>query len=70
LTPTLSAERQAAWQAAAESTLAAHTPPAAAAATLGPAQYLVLIDCRDEKHQVELLTRFQAEGLECRALLS
>jgi hypothetical protein len=35
-----------------------------------PEQYLVLVTCRDEKQQVELLARFQAEGLECRALLS
>jgi hypothetical protein len=37
---------------------------------MGPAQWLGLITCRDEKHRVELLGRFQAEGLECRALLS
>jgi hypothetical protein len=35
-----------------------------------PAQYLVLVTCRDEQQQVELLQRFHAEGLECRALLS
>jgi hypothetical protein len=33
-------------------------------------QFLLLITCRDEAHQVELLRRFQAEGLECKALLS
>jgi hypothetical protein len=32
-------------------------------------QYLVLVDCRDEEQQVELLERFTAEGLRCRALL-
>jgi hypothetical protein len=37
---------------------------------LGPAQWLVLLTCRDEQHQVELLARFQAEGLPCRSLLS
>jgi hypothetical protein len=26
--------------------------------------------CRDERHQVELLTRFQADGLSCKALLA
>jgi hypothetical protein len=41
-----------------------------AAVDPGPDQYLVLVTCRDEKHQVELLTRFQREGLECKALLS
>jgi len=35
-----------------------------------PAQFLVLLTCRDEKHQIELLARFPAEGLECKALLS
>src|SRR2546426_1161729 len=32
-------------------------------------QFMVLIPCRDEKHQVELLERFQREGLECKAVL-
>jgi hypothetical protein len=32
-------------------------------------QFLVLITCRDEKQQVELLDRFHAEGLECKALV-
>jgi hypothetical protein len=32
-------------------------------------QFLVLITCRDEKQQVELLGRFQGEGLECGALV-
>jgi hypothetical protein len=35
-----------------------------------PEQYLVLVTCRDEQQQVELLERFQGEGLECKALLS
>jgi hypothetical protein len=35
-----------------------------------PAQFLVLVTCRDERHQVELLTRFQGEGLHCKALLT
>ena len=35
-----------------------------------PEQYLVLVTCRDEKQQVELLERFGREGLECRALLA
>ena len=35
-----------------------------------PEQYLILITCRDEPHQVELLTRFQTEGIDCKALLS
>jgi hypothetical protein len=35
-----------------------------------PEQYLVLVECRDEQQQVELLERFTAAGLKCRALLS
>ena len=34
------------------------------------AQFLVLITCRDEKHQVELLKRFGKEGLGCKAILA
>ena len=34
------------------------------------AQFAVLIPCRDEAQQVELLARFRREGLECKALLS
>jgi hypothetical protein len=33
-------------------------------------QFLVLIECRDEQQQFELLERFQGEGLPCRALIS
>ena len=35
-----------------------------------PEQYLILLTCRDERHQVELLKRFTAEGLDCRALVA
>jgi hypothetical protein len=28
-----------------------------------PAQHMVLVTCKDEKQQVELLERFQGEGL-------
>ncbi len=35
-----------------------------------PEQWLVLIECDNEANQVEMLQRFQAEGLRCRALLS
>lgn len=33
-------------------------------------RYMVLVMCRDERQQVELLERFQGEGLDCKALLS
>jgi hypothetical protein len=32
-------------------------------------QFMVLIPCRDEKHQMELLERFRREGLACKAIL-
>jgi hypothetical protein len=35
-----------------------------------PDQFLILVDCASEADQVRLLTRFQAEGLRCRALIS
>jgi hypothetical protein len=33
-------------------------------------RFLVLIECADEAQQVELLQRFNAEGLRCRAIVS
>ena len=50
---------------AAELGRAARTPPDGL-----PEQYLIVVECRDEPHQVELLARFQAKGLPRRALLS
>jgi hypothetical protein len=70
LTPAVSPELQAAWQAATEASLGEHSARKRPRAQVIAEQFLVLITCRDEKHQVELLRRFQGEGLECRALLS
>src|SRR5437899_2383401 len=55
ITPTDSEDLVAAWRATAESRLAALSPSPAAAGC--SAQFLILITCRDEKHQVELLNR-------------
>jgi hypothetical protein len=33
-------------------------------------QFLILIECRDEPHQVELLGKLQAQGIPCKALVS
>jgi hypothetical protein len=33
-------------------------------------QFLILVECEDEQAQMELLQRFQDEGLKCKALLS
>jgi hypothetical protein len=35
-----------------------------------PEQFLILVECDGESQQVELLLRFQAEGLKCKPLLS
>jgi hypothetical protein len=35
-----------------------------------PEQYLILVQCRDEPHQAELLAKFDAEGIACKPLMS
>ena len=65
MTTTDSPELEAAWKAAAR----AEVPPAERIETFKE-QFLILVTCRDEKQQVELLGRFTAEGLTCKALLS
>jgi hypothetical protein len=70
LTPPISPDLQAAWEATTNPMLAAltsHPPPDARPI---PEQFLILVTSRDEKHQVELLERFHREGLECKALIS
>ena len=64
----MSPEVEAAWLAAAQAAMAAE--PNSVGPLPGPALFLILVTCRDEKQQVELLTRFGSEGLECKALLS
>jgi hypothetical protein len=71
LAPPVPPELKEAWQAAAQACLA--QPPEPGAGPGGQAlaeQWYVLVTCRDEKHQVELLTRFQDEGLTCKAVLA
>ena len=34
-----------------------------------PEQHLILVECDSEQHQTELLTKFHADGLQCRALI-
>jgi hypothetical protein len=67
LTPVHAPELQQFWQATADA--AAEESPGRGIAAIEE-QYLVLVTCRDERHQVELLQRFQGEGLACKALLS
>jgi ParB-like chromosome segregation protein Spo0J len=40
------------------------------AAMAQPEKWMVVVTCRDEEHQVELLERFQGEGLEVQAIVS
>ncbi|HEY7425361.1 MAG TPA: hypothetical protein VH682_14105 [Gemmataceae bacterium] len=54
--------------AAVAETLAARTPPQRAEDI--PEQFLLLVECADEQTQIELLQRFQEEGLKCKALVS
>jgi hypothetical protein len=70
LAPSVSPELEAAWQAAAGAVLADEADRKALGEAALPEQYYLLLTCRDERHQVELLTRFQAEGLTCKAVLS
>jgi hypothetical protein len=69
LTPARSPELDALWQGALDSLCEGSQPPQRGYVSI-PEQFLLLITCRDERHQIELLKRFHEEGLECKALLS
>jgi hypothetical protein len=69
LAPPVPDELRAAWQAAAEACMA-QAVDAKALPQAAPEQFLILVTCRDERHQVELLGRLQGEGLTCKALLA
>jgi hypothetical protein len=58
------------WQAAARADEPARKALEQKTASLPPEQFLVLIECVNEAQQVELLERFNAEGLRCKALVS
>jgi hypothetical protein len=70
LTPAVSPELEAAWQEGVRAAQEKESKWKRRAYDVVPEQFLILVTCRDERHQVELLERFHAEGLECRALLS
>jgi hypothetical protein len=57
------------WQSLAESEAATQSELEEAAKAL-PEQFLILVDCKDEGHQVALLQEFQGRGIPCRALVS
>jgi hypothetical protein len=67
ITPIDDADLQALWKAQAEQLLDPSPPPEIRELT---DQFLVLVTCRDEKEQIELLGRLQGEGRECKALLA
>jgi hypothetical protein len=69
LVPEVPEDLRLAWEAAARAAVE-DGPAARPKQTEPPDQYAVMIPCRDEAHQVELLLRFQSEGMECRALVS
>jgi hypothetical protein len=57
LAPPVPEELQAAWQAAAEASLASPAAPPRPGVDLEPAQFFLLVTCRDEQHQVAVLER-------------
>src|SRR5262249_1262705 len=66
-TPPANPAPQLAWAAEANALLEPpHKDPPRAT---GPEQYLILVTCRDEKQQIELLLRFKETGLTCKALM-
>jgi hypothetical protein len=69
LAPSESEALQALWRATEEAEQEAKAFLDAQTTAAGE-QFLVVVECRDEEHQRELLERFQSEGLSCRALLS
>jgi hypothetical protein len=69
LAPAESDDLREAWEATARGCLEPQ-PREKPELTSIPEQFLILVTCRDEKHQIELLEQFQRDGLECRALLS
>src|SRR5262252_961284 len=66
MTPTDNDALAAAWETAAAEVLQRDPQPLEAIRE----QFLILVTCRDEKQQAELLGRFNAEGLECRAMMT
>ena len=69
-TPARRPELEGMWEEAARRSVEALERDSKRVEQAIPEQYLVLVTCRDERQQVELLERFQGEGLECKALLS
>ncbi len=69
LTPSRSSAVKALWDETARNQTKVETLLSKAAAPIQE-QFLILVECRDEEHQVELLQKFQSDGLACKALVS
>jgi hypothetical protein len=70
LVPEVPEDLRLAWEATARAAIESPPLPERWAKKAIPEQYAVLVTCRDEAQQVELLTRLHAEGLDCRALVA
>jgi hypothetical protein len=68
VTPAEWPELDAAWKTATNAALA--SDPQIYASVAMKEQFLILVTCRDEEHQVDLLERFGRDGLTCTVLLS
>ena len=69
-TPTVQPELEAMWAEAARQSMEDLQRDATPIAQDVLPQCMLLVMCTDEKQQLELLERFQAEGLDCKCLLS
>ena len=69
LAPPVPPELEEAWHAAAQACLEPPKGMRWGGEALAE-QWYVLVECRDEKQQMELLSRFQAERLTCKAVLA
>jgi hypothetical protein len=70
MVPRVPPELEEAWQAVAQACLEQPPKEGGPRREVLAEQWYVLVECRDEKQQVALLRRFQAEGLTCKAALS
>jgi hypothetical protein len=63
-----SEDHRAAWEATARVVLETSLVPAGHGIDSMPEQFLILVSCRNETREVELLKRFSAERVDCRRL--
>jgi hypothetical protein len=70
LAPPLPPELEEAWRATLEECATAPRKGKGLGGETVEEQWYVLVTCHDERQQVELLTRFKAQGLTCKAVLA